>query len=276
MRPTYVFAQLNKYTVPCVIAPDVSTVPNKKEPLGFRRLLYDRQRAFMAMEIVRLRDALIGSDALVAKARINPNPDMLSEVIAQHVMSAEAPTSKAFGSADDLFRPLLCYAGDAAYGDAALRWSGCLPAVATFAHRQALLPCMCEGIEEHDQQAIINVIKTQHQPDWKGYLAYMESQRANGRIAAKSATDLRLRLQRALKALNDGCLKAVEDQLCLFGFPYHEIGMLDRTLLLHSRFRLTASFSISSCTHDSRCFYLLCPVQLSLSPIPLLAVDSQP
>lgn len=224
-HPTYAFAQLTKCREPCTIAPDVDTVPNEKERLGFRRLLYDRQRSFMTMELVRVRDALIGSNALIVKARVDPNPDMLDNVIAPAMLSLNG--SQGFDSPDGLLRLLINYVGDAAYGDSALRWSDGLPPTATFAHGQVLLACTCEGKLDYNQDAIIDAIKSQHQLDWKPYLAYMETQRAIGRITANSAGELRLRLQRTLETLNDDFLEAVERQLCRSGFPYQEIGMLE-------------------------------------------------
>lgn len=57
-------------------------LPNKDETLGFRRLVLDRQRAFMAMELVHLRDQLMSSDALIALAQQNGNVpcDCMTEV----------------------------------------------------------------------------------------------------------------------------------------------------------------------------------------------------
>lgn len=61
-------------------ASDTSTAADESRPTGFRDLVFDRQRSFMVMEIKRIRDALLGSDVLIAKAEANASLNMPADV----------------------------------------------------------------------------------------------------------------------------------------------------------------------------------------------------
>lgn len=195
-----------------------TTLPNKKDPVGFRNLVFDRQRAFMVMEVVRVREALMGSDALIAKAKADPSAYMLSQVITADKSSLRATFKHFFNIVSEL-----------GWGDASLRWSGRLAAVTPFAPNAPVRACFskscaCDG--KLKQTDIIAFIKSQHKPNWQGFLDYMESLRAASSEPDESASELRLRLQRTLDKLNNDYLKMMDAELNLRAFPHNDLIIL--------------------------------------------------
>lgn len=194
--------------------PSITTLPNKNEKLGFRRLVMDRERAYVTMELARVRDALMGSDALIARAKANPSPTMLNDVFMSDIEELW-----------QLFQPFTRYVSDAAWACSALRWAGHLPSLVPFAPEQPVLACGCEG--HANQENVIGVLKSTHKPDWQAFLDYAEQERAEGRILAKSALELRTQLLLALEKLNSRFLKGISAQLVKLDFPYNDMGLLD-------------------------------------------------
>lgn len=56
-------------------------LPRKGRELAFREFVFDRQSAFMTLEVVRVREALMSSDALILKADANPKHDILADIL---------------------------------------------------------------------------------------------------------------------------------------------------------------------------------------------------
>lgn len=214
------------------LASSFNTLSIAVESTAFRNLVLDRQCAFMTAEIVRVRDALLGSDALIARAKSDPSGYMLSEIIRKDTSGLEL-----------VFKHFFLVVREVGWGDAALRFAGHLPA-SSWGADQPTVPCFiksCPCSGQLKRKDVIGFIKSQHKPEWKAYLDLMESQR--GSESKESASELRLRLQRSLNKINNDYIKIMEEQLTARNFPHDELpilvgeGKLYSLCALSSRFR---------------------------------------
>lgn len=166
----------------------------------------------MTMEIVRIRDALLGSNVLIAKAKVKPGINILADIL------PEDGGAFAIRKTD----PFFLLPAQAAWGDACLRFSEVLPRVAPFAPDQPALAecglCVCMG--EFRRKDIFGIIRTQHKPDWSAFLQYMAAQRARGTVP--SARELKTTLAK----LNEDLFSMMLPHISHLKFPHHDLGMI--------------------------------------------------
>lgn len=198
--------------------PNVVMLPNKAEALGFRRLVFDRQRAFMAMELIQLREGLFSSDALIALAQENNN--RLDKVLTRD--------DHRLGCA---FEPFFRFVTHTAWGDSVLRWTGQLPAVRAFAPGESLeKPGRSRTTETSDP--IIEALKSAPRSSPDKFYDYYETQRLTGRLAGspsarcKSKEELRQFLQPGLDAYNSMFIGFMHLLLYEIDYPYQNMDML--------------------------------------------------
>lgn len=196
--------------------PRPTLLPNREDECGFQALVFDRQRAFMAMEAVAMRDALLGSDVLIGKAKLNTSTDMLASV---QIKDPYKDLEK------DVVEPTLRHVDFAGLADACLRWASRLPPVKPFAphHEEQACHRDCHCTGKLTNKDIIGIIKAQHKPDWQPFLDFAEGQRASGRVKDKSAQELRLHLESRLNKLNDKFFAILRDRLQIIGYPHQSI-----------------------------------------------------
>lgn len=209
----------------CYLPPsDGAVVPIKEETYGFRRLLYDRQRAFMVLELWNLHEGMNGSDALIQRCTaITPPPGVQVKLFNSEVKLEDAIPDEMVMAL--LIESLKSYVSAAAWGDAAQRWAGRLPQVQTFAPGEILLPCACEG-KVFTQRSVIGALKGAHKPDWSAYLDWAESMRDAGKATHEPRALLRKRLQISLERIHDDFLRTMDKHLDRFGFPMQDSHML--------------------------------------------------
>lgn len=196
------------------MASSSALLPKRESETAFAELVMDRQSAFMTMEIVRIRDALLGSDALIAEAKASPGINILADVLPDEISSFIMRNNSLF----------LLLPAQVAWGDACMRFSGLLPPVAPFAAEQPSLAackkCICRG--KFARKDIFSVLRAQHKPDWSAFLRYMAAQRASGQGISQSADEL----EAALVKLNERLLSTMESYLTQVKFPHQTLQMI--------------------------------------------------
>lgn len=146
----------------------------------FGKRLYNRQYALLVSELFALREALIGSDALVAMIKAGKGPEDLSKAIISYKTSSDLAA----------FWRTLYYVQDAAYGDCCLRMVGLLPQVAEVPIVPFVTALEAEPV------------------DWQKLWYYVERERSRGKLKGTKAwagteEAVRAKLQRTLDELNE-------------------------------------------------------------------------
>lgn len=176
----------------------------------------------MAMEIVRVREDLMGAEVLIAKVKAEPAldfDDMLSSLL-----------QKDRSVSLYLFKTFIRHVDEVSWGAAAQIWAGHSPSVLPFDPQQPWRACRhprCHAKGTLEQKDIISLVISQHKPDWTPFYDFMETQRAGQDEPKESATQLRLRLQRSLDKVHDEYLEMMHAGLAQVDYPHHDFRLFN-------------------------------------------------
>lgn len=186
--------------------------------MGFLRLVLDRQRAFMVMELLQLREGLMGSDAMIALVKRSDN------AFPRTLMTKD--DKRLVGAFEHLFS---CFT-HAAMGEACALWRGQLRAVSAFAPDQPLTADDSRTVDDPDP--ISEALRTAPKPNWDKFIGYWEAEHAAGRLSAgplsgcKSDEELRGRIELLLDKFNEDFLDQLHWLLFYSRYPYQNADML--------------------------------------------------
>lgn len=188
-------------------------LPNKSEDVGFRRLVFDRQRAFMVMELYRMREALMSSEAIIAK--FQAGEDAFNTIFCNDKY-------KMFTVFEKFYR----YIVDTAYGDAALRWAGHLPSVPAFAPGQSLFRCGCCEQGGHTQTAsMMDNFRSLDKINFSDAIDFTLTKYGRG-PADLETLPARFRLEQPLRLIESEFGRMTEMLLKDMDYPYHDLEMI--------------------------------------------------